>query len=266
MSLSTEQIVGIVTVVVGFTELVKLSKYVPDRFGLLIAAVFSALGEFLFIYSQPEFAFTRTMIWSMVSAYLVIITAAAGVYGIIRSTTGAQVTDASGPRNTPRAPMWIVGLLGSALILSGCAKSNPNMSPERQVALYAIQATKVLSAVKTTADGLYADQTINQQQYTAVLEALKKVNEQGIVLTDALKAYDAALTAVEKDALVPKVNAALIAFNTLLPGVLNSLTNSTAREKISAGITDVQNIVLTIARLTAPQKVGRLSTLTLVHV
>src|SRR5689334_19843347 len=158
--LTAEELAGIVAVVVGFTELIKLSKYVDEKYGLLIAALTSALGIAAYATSKPELVFNRFMIWPFVSAFLVVITAAGGVYGIIRSTRGGEVMDASGPRNLPRNPMWIVAVISGGLLFSGCAGKNPNTSPERQVALYGIQAGKYLAEVKTSADELYAKQLL----------------------------------------------------------------------------------------------------------
>src|SRR5688572_26414635 len=100
--LTAEELAGIVAVVVGFTEFVKLSKFVDEKYGLLIAALISALGIVAYASSKPELVFNRFMIWPFISAFLVVVTAAGGVYGIIRATRGADSMDASGPRNEPR--------------------------------------------------------------------------------------------------------------------------------------------------------------------
>lgn len=260
--LTAEELAGIVAVVVGFTELIKLSKYVDERYGLLIAALTSALGIAAYASSKPELVFNRFMIWPFVSAFLVVITAAGGVYGIIRSTRGADAVDASGPRNTPRAPMWFVAVLLAPLALSAaCAKANPNISPERQVALYGTQVAGYLKEVKTSADNLYAKQVLPKPAYERTLEVLLKVNEAGVQLADALAAYDAATSVAEKETIVKKIDAALAAIQVLLPQVIPLDVSNEARARLNTGITEVQRLLLTIMRFTAPQANNNMSAL-----
>lgn len=252
MSLTTEQIVGIVTVVVGFTELIKLSKYIPDRFGLLIAAVVAALGEFLFVYSQPEFLIVRTAIWGLVSAYLVIITSAAGVYGVIRESRGGDVTDASKQGFDGKKLVLVFALLGAGFWMQACVKAPPNSSPERKVALYGIQAGKYLAEIKTSADNLYTEKLLPEPAYRQVLKGLIIANTAGEQLGAALKAYDAAINDTERNSVVAQIDAALLALQAALPTVVPNGLPLEVAQRLAKGVAEVQQLLITIARFTAP--------------
>lgn len=254
--LTAEELAGIVAVVVGFTELIKLSKYIPERFGLGIAAIVAALGILAYVSSKPELVFTRAVIWPFVSAYLVVITAAAGVYGVVRESRGGDVVDASrtgfdGKR--PPTSMIALLLIPSLLIAPACTRRDPNLSPERSIALYATQVAGYLKETKTVADGLFQGNVINKAQYTKVLEVLVKANEAGVTLTSALQAYDAATDGIAKGDAAKQVDAALITLNTILPNILSEVTNAEGRAKIGQVIDSVQRLILTIARATLPR-------------
>jgi len=195
--LTAEELAGIVAVVVGFTEFVKLSKFVDEKYGMLIAALVSAIGIAAYATSKPELAFNRFMIWPFVSAFLVVLTAAGGVYGIIRSTRGADAMDASGPRNEPRVPMWLIAVLGSSLLLSGCAGKKP--------------AVLVGQAGVVAVDSIYQIHTavvalnLPREKELAVQKALFKANEAlaplpGLVIAidNATKAGEQATNEVDK--------------------------------------------------------------------
>jgi hypothetical protein len=275
--LTAAEIGGIVAVVVGFTELIKLSKFVPDKFGLGIAAILSALGILAYAASKPELVFARTMLWPFVSAYLIVITSAAGVYGVVRESRGGDVTNASrtgfdGQRaglddttgsnsaqreqsRNPKLPMWLIAVLSASMFFTGCAKANPNMSPERSVALYGIQAGKVLKEVKTSADELHAKQILPESGYRQVLTGLVKANEAGERLGAALKAYDAAITDADRNSLVSQIDAALVSLQAALPGVVPEGLPFEVASRLSKGVVEVQRLMLTIARFTAPRGV-----------
>lgn len=187
--LTAEELAGIVAVVVGFTELIKLSKYIPERYGLLIAALTSAIGIAAYASSKPELVFNRFMIWPFVSAFLVVITAAGGVYGIIRSTTGGQVTDASGPRpDGPRMPVWLVAILGGSMLLSACGKSPVVLVGESGVvaSTFIESASNAVEAVREPRGPVPSARALEIQ------EALLIANGDIKKLIPILKAIDAA--------------------------------------------------------------------------
>lgn len=249
--LTAEEITGIVTVAVGFTEFIKLSKYVPERFGLLIAMIVSALTQAAYVLSMQELVLARTVIWPVLTSYLIIVTAAAGVYGIVREVRGSDVVDAT---RTPKPPMWLIAALGGSLIFgSACAKYDPNLSPERNVALYGTQVAGYLKQTKTVVDTLFQTQVLNEAQYKRTLGVLLKANEAGDQLGTALLAYDAATEATGKADAAKQVDAALIALNTFLPQVLSEVTNTEGRAKVGSLIDSVQRLVLTISRATLPR-------------
>ena len=259
--LTAEELAGIVAVVVGFTELIKLSKYIPERYGLGIAAIVAALGILAYVSSKPELALNRQVIWPFVSAYLVVITAAAGVYGVVRESRGGDVTDASrtgfdGKR--PPTSMIALLLIPSLLLLPACTRRNPDISPERSIALYATQVAGYLKETKTLADGLYKDQILPKAAYEKTLEVLLKANEAGVQLTSALQVYDTATDGVSKSDAAKQVDAALVTLGTLLPGVLTQITDANGRAKVGLLVESVQRLILVIARATLPRPTAEL--------
>lgn len=178
--LTAEELAGIVAVVVGFTEMVKLSKMVPERFGLLIAAVFSALGILAYASSKPELLFTRAMIWPFISAYLVVLTAAAGVYGVIRESRGADVVDAS-------KKLMVVMLLGGTVTLIGCGgKSAPVLVGES-----AIVTSRFIQEASNAVMSLVPS-PLSPQKALVVQDNLKVANDEIKKLIPVLRAIDAA--------------------------------------------------------------------------
>jgi major membrane immunogen (membrane-anchored lipoprotein) len=155
-------------------------------------------------------------------------------------------------------PKMIVMLLVPSLLLVGCGRRDPNLSPERSIALYATQVGGYLKETKTLADGLYSSQILPKPAYERTLEILLEVNKAGLQLTSALQAYDAATEGVAKGDAAKQVDAALIALNTLLPSVLSQVTDATGRAKISAVIESIQRLVLVIARATLPRPTAEL--------
>lgn len=243
MSLSTEQIVGIVTVVVGFTELIKLSKYIPDRFGLLIAAIVAALGEFLFIYSQPEFGFVRTAIWGLVSAYLVIITSAAGVYGVIRESRGGDVTDASKAGFDGRKLVLAFAILGAGFYMQACKKSGPVLIGESGVVASAFIETSS-NAVEAVRE---PKGPIKNEQALKIQEGLLQANGDIKKLVPILRAIDAAQKLGSPDA--PRLEEALLLVQrvtTTLGTVVQGVPVAEAAAKLLEVVNNARGAVATI--------------------
>jgi hypothetical protein len=195
--LTAEELAGIVAVVVGFTELIKLSKVVDDKYGLVIAALMSALGIAAYVTSKPELVFNRFLIWPFVSAFLVVITAAGGVYGIIRSTRGGDVTDASGPRNPPRLPMWILAVLGGSMMLTSCAHKPPAVV----VGQAGVIAVDSIHQIQLAVQALNLPTAQERKIQIALLDAntkLAPVPDLIISIDNATKAGQAATSDVDK--------------------------------------------------------------------
>jgi hypothetical protein len=142
--------------------------------------------------------------------------------------------------------------------LMGCTNNaSPKGTPERQVALYGIQVGKYLAEVKTSADDLYAKQLLPRPAYEQVLRGLVKVNGAGEQLGAALKAYDAAITDEARGSVVGQIDAALLALQAALPAVVPEGLPLEVASRISKGVVEVQRLMLTIARFTAPAGASR---------
>lgn len=241
---TAEEVASVVAAVVALTEIIKFK--VPEKHGLAIAMIISGLGVAAFTASKPEFTFTRFVVWPLFVAYITVLAGAAGVFSIIKNVRGSDAMS-----STPK--MIALLLIPTVLFGSACARRDPNLSPERSIALYSTQVAGYLRETKTVADGLFAGNVINKDQYTKVLEVLVKANEAGVTLTSALQAYDAATDGIAKGDAAKQVDAALITLNTILPNILSEVTNAEGRAKIGQVIDSVQRLILTIARATLPR-------------
>lgn len=157
------------------------------------------------------------------------------------------------PISSHRIPVILIALMIGSGGLVACAKADPNMSPERKVALYGIQVAKSVKAAQDAAHTLYQGGAIHKEQYSRVLDGFIKVNAAGEKLGEALAAYDAATSPVERDRLVGLIDGALVTIGTLLPETFAPVTTPEARQKIGAIIGEVQKLLITIARFTAPK-------------
>lgn len=146
----------------------------------------------------------------------------------------------------------------SLLLVPACAKSDPNMSPERKVALYGIRVNTTLKTVRETVATLYAQQVVPKPAYDKFLVGYIEVSKAGEQVAAALAAYDAATDGAGKDALVPQIDAAIVAFGTLLPNVIPEITSADGRARVTALVGEVQKLVITIMRLTAPRTSAQL--------
>lgn len=93
----TATTIGLISAaVVTLVQFLKWSGYVPDRAGPLVAAVASAVGVALWAFSHPELL-VRGAAFDLFAGWLVVLTSAAGVFGLIRAAGPAAVTTTSNP-------------------------------------------------------------------------------------------------------------------------------------------------------------------------
>lgn len=149
--------------------------------------------------------------------------------------------------------LLVLLIAGSLAASTGCARANPNMSPERQVALYGTQVATYIGNAQDAAAQLHAGGVLNEAAYKRTLKVFIEVNKAGEQLGAALKVYDAAASVEDRNALVPQIDAALITLQTLLPNVLSEITDANGRAKVGALVGEVQKLLLTISRFTAPR-------------
>lgn len=83
--------IAVGAVVVGLVELFKFAG-VPQRFGLLLAAVLSTGMVPLYAWSRLGCQFLRPDWWELVAGVASVLFTAAGVYGFIRNVRPGDVT------------------------------------------------------------------------------------------------------------------------------------------------------------------------------
>lgn len=122
------------------TEMIKFSKYVPDRHGMAIAAIVSAFAVGLHIL---QYGYTQTELMNYFFGWVNILAGAAGVYGFVREVRSGDVYNAS----RTIAPLLILALL------VGCGKPVSTTTPDRavaQAATYGKQAVDLITIAQTT--------------------------------------------------------------------------------------------------------------------
>lgn len=138
-------------------------------------------------------------------------------------------------------------------IVPACTKGNPSMSPKRKVATYGIRIADGVKAAQDAARNLYAQGIIPKAQYDKVLTGFIRVGDAGVKLADLLRAYDAATDPAQQNSLAVQIDIALVALGTALPEVFAPIADDAVRAKVSGIVGEVQKLVITIARLTAPR-------------
>lgn len=257
-------------------ELVRVALPVAILFGLLKWTPEQSAGAFVVISAVITYitasltTANATLEQAGTSKTQVVAAAAANIAAGTPGGTGSPNTP--GGAGGPDAPKGLgnfsdknsrggtgIGLMIALLLLPAsfvapaCRNADPNLSPERKVALYGIRTNTILKEVRTTAEGLYQQNVLPKPAYEKFLVGYIEVNKAGEQLADALAAYDAATSVADRDALVSKIDAAIVTFGTLLPAAVPELTNAEGRAKVSKLVGEVQQLIVTIARLTAPR-------------
>lgn len=117
MELSATEILTISGAVVLLTELIKFGG-IPDKWGLLVAALTSVLGVAAYMASKPDLVLSRLVIWPLFTATVTTLATAAGVFGFVRQSRASDVTTMGG---TKAATLLLMGVLGGSLLFAGCA-------------------------------------------------------------------------------------------------------------------------------------------------
>jgi hypothetical protein len=76
-----------------------------DRFGPLIAALISAAGVALWVYSAPTFPPARTDVWTIGAGWVAVFSSAVGIYEVVKMATNivARTPDRSPLPDPPPA-------------------------------------------------------------------------------------------------------------------------------------------------------------------
>lgn len=111
MSLTAESIITVSAAVVALTQLVKWAG-LPDRRGPWVVLAFGLVGVVLYQFSvAPDGRiFARADVWPIFSAWIVVSTSAAGVFGFVRATPDAVTATKSPPPGAAQQPVVKEGL------------------------------------------------------------------------------------------------------------------------------------------------------------
>lgn len=212
--------------VVTLTELTKKSNLIADGYGLLVAAIFSALGIGLCAW---EFHIASPL--SIFLGFASILAQAAGAWGITRSLTPDQITTAR------KVAMLFAVLVPTTLTLSACgARSNQRAGFVRaDSAIYTS-----LAALQDTAIALNKAGTLKDDDHKRVHAALAPALRTGLNINRVIRSWPA-------DAPVPSELRELVSqVADLTRAVLQEIPAGEARDRLTAGITIVQQAILTV--------------------
>lgn len=85
-------IAAVAAAVVALTQLFKWAAWFPNALAPAVVLVLSAVGVGLWVWSSPgEIGYYREHAFAYFSAWAIIATSSAGVYGFVRSATGGAL-------------------------------------------------------------------------------------------------------------------------------------------------------------------------------
>ena len=78
----------------ALTQLLKWASWFPNNLSPLVVLISSAMGVALWVFSTPgEVLFYREHSFAYFSAWIIVATSAAGVFGFASSATGKALVD-----------------------------------------------------------------------------------------------------------------------------------------------------------------------------
>lgn len=90
-------IAAVAAAVVAMTQLLKWSNWFPNNLAPLMVLALSGLGVALWVYSSPaEAGFYREHAFAYFSAWAIVSTSAAGVFGFVKAATGEALVSGNG--------------------------------------------------------------------------------------------------------------------------------------------------------------------------
>lgn len=227
--------------VITIAELIKFSRYIPDRHGLLVAAITSALAVGLHIF---QYGFQQAQVISYAFGWITILASASGVYGFVREThpTSTMQAKRDGGFIPPNPAILLVFALGAMMVMTACAgRAGGTVTPDQrvgQVTDYATESAELAAIAQRTVNSYARGQGGRTTETDAVTKAIQ---EQYVPaarrLETTLKAYAAATsldvrTSTEaeiKTALesYEKVAATIFDTSKLPPGLTTALAETT---------------------------------------
>lgn len=211
--------------VVTLTELTKKSNMIADGYGLLVAALFSALGIGLCAW---EFHIASPL--SIFLGFASILAQAAGAWGITRSLTPDQMTSAR------KVALILAVLLPTTFVAACGARSNTRAAFVRaDSAIYTS-----LAALQDTAIALNKAGTLKDADHKRVHAALAPALRTGLNINRVIRSWPA-------DAPAPaEVRELVSQVADLTRAVLQEIPPGEARDRLTVGITVVQQAILAV--------------------
>ncbi len=90
-------IAAVAAAVVALTQLLKWAQWFPSNLAPLVVIVTAALGVALWVFSMPtEAGFYREHAFAYFSAWIIVATSAAGVFGFAKAASGEALVSGTG--------------------------------------------------------------------------------------------------------------------------------------------------------------------------
>ncbi len=214
--------VGVITI----TELIKKSGVVADGYGLLVACVLSLIGIGL---CAMEFNIRSPL--GLFLGFASILSQAAGAWGISRASSNPQEIT-----TVRKLALLFVAVLIPVATLTGCAKANTRAGFVRaDSAIYT-----GLAALQDTAIALNKSGALTDADHKKVHAALAPALRTGLNINRAIRSWPA-------DAPAPnEIRELVTQVADLTRAVLQEVPPGTARDRLTLGITVVQQAILAV--------------------
>lgn len=215
--------VGVITI----TELIKKSGIVADGYGLLVACVLSLIGIGL---CAMEFNIRSPL--GLFLGFASILSQAAGAWGISRASSNPQEIT-----TVRKLAMLLLAVLIPVATLSGCASRTNNRAGfvRADSAIYT-----GLAALQDTAIALNKAGALNDADHKKVHAALAPALRTGLNINRVIRSWPA-------DAPAPnEIRELVTQVADLTRAVLQEVPPGTARDRLTLGITVVQQAILAV--------------------
>ncbi len=229
--MNTQTALTIGAVVVPLTEVVKFFAPIPQRWGILVAAFWSAVGVALWGYSQAT-PFDHTQAFDYFAGFAGVLTTAAGVYGFVKNVTPEAVTSFT-------KGVGVI-LLAVATVSSVACGGNPKptLTPIGQIAKTADQAVTTADTAITALEPITDAGLVPKSATLKILDGVERMGHGGKSLAIALRSCNST------PANCSDVTSAVAAIRSGLNDGLNQIPDGAAKDRVKAILQPIFDLLL----------------------
>ncbi len=229
--MNTQTALTIGAVVVPLTEVVKFFAPVPQRWGILVAAFWSALGVALWGYSQAT-PFDHTQAFDYFAGFASVLTTAAGVYGFVKNVTAEGVTSF-----TKGAGVIIFALATMSSVACG-GNAKPQLTPIGQTAATADKVVTTADTAITALEPITDAGLIPKSAMRKILDGTERMGHGSKSLVVALR------SCTSTPANCADVTSAIAAIRAGLNDGLTQIPDGPSKDRVKAILQPVFDLLL----------------------